>query len=735
MRISSVYRARAFVGLKIVGVMAIAVVAMAVLVRAGQGILAAPLLTPVANDDEIEANSWIARINPAALLANDENTAGMKIELIGTSNGRLEFGYDGVIEYEPWDLSDPIEFQYKLSTNGWGESGVYYYDGHYYKLVEDTVTWADAVVAAETMTIEVDGKTLTSGHLLEIDSSDEEAALSKYVRKNSVWTNGNDIGMEGDWYWGDASLGKQFWQGDSYGSAVGGAYANWHRYEPNNGESQEHCMEANLDADYGDLGWNDVPCDEMMGYIVEFESEPAGAPVVESEVATVEVVYASSGLTCSQNGLVATWDGAVGDVQCVSSGIWNHNADEITLSGSATGYAMFTNLNVNLKTLNLDRLADTSSKSDCDVSGEFCHYIELNRLSALDINVIGDNKIWVMSGGVGELNIGGDGSLATVFLRNYEAAGVTNIKTNVGVFPILGTAEQVGEIAYMAGATNILKGGLYVSATGNFADPPGVVSFGSLFVANDARLVVNVGNIGPKDLHVISFGTLTLGDRVYVIDEMNNEMSDLGDHDFFIVAPIREKTFMIGSDFRVATLVDEASGVKVTTGNKGFLPHYHTLVVTPAEKTEYDYLGEYQNRFLKAYKIDLFELRSDGDGNVLSDLADFSPLTIEMPLGAFAEHKELKVGYLDGVNKKVDFDFTANQRVVGDTVVVTVEHFSDYALFNMSSALSPGSGLLNTSAVAGDSTVALSMLVVQVTAVSLVILFGAYTTLRKKHRK
>lgn len=99
----------------------------------------------------------------------------------------------------------------------------------------------------------------TGWDLVAIESSAENDFLDD-LSANQHWIGASDQGTEGDWQWPD---GTSFWSGDSTGSAVGGAYANWASGQPNDSGGQD----CGVRFDAGT--WNDEACTTTIAYVCE----------------------------------------------------------------------------------------------------------------------------------------------------------------------------------------------------------------------------------------------------------------------------------------------------------------------------------------------------------------------------------------------------------------------------------------------------------------------------------
>lgn len=121
-----------------------------------------------------------------------------------------------------------------------------------------TKSWSDAKAACASL----------GGTLAIIRGASENTAVHSIRGGTEPWIGASDNGSlisgasEGNYHWiGDASA---FWEGGQSGSAVGGAYTNWHGGEPNNASSIEHCLHM-----YASNRWNDLNCENEQSYVCQ----------------------------------------------------------------------------------------------------------------------------------------------------------------------------------------------------------------------------------------------------------------------------------------------------------------------------------------------------------------------------------------------------------------------------------------------------------------------------------
>ncbi len=123
------------------------------------------------------------------------------------------------------------------------------YEGHYYLLVEESLTWHEAEFACEQK----------GGYLAVISSYKENDAIKSIMAKRykNVWLGATDEKQEGVWQW---VTGEEF------------ARNGWNKDEPN-GTTSENYM-GFYEAD-GQFGWNDFAFNagSVVGYICEWDSK------------------------------------------------------------------------------------------------------------------------------------------------------------------------------------------------------------------------------------------------------------------------------------------------------------------------------------------------------------------------------------------------------------------------------------------------------------------------------
>jgi len=138
--------------------------------------------------------------------------------------------------------------------------------GNFYQNTTEFVPWHTASQNAAEASL--NGVPEVTGHLATITSQEENDVIFGLLTATS-WLGGSDEEEEGVWRWVEGpEAGEQFWQGVASGSAVNGAYENWHPAEPNqffgaaDPENYAHMRADGL--------WNDLPSNRNLNYIIEW---------------------------------------------------------------------------------------------------------------------------------------------------------------------------------------------------------------------------------------------------------------------------------------------------------------------------------------------------------------------------------------------------------------------------------------------------------------------------------
>mgnify|MGYP002031788785 CR=1 FL=1 len=170
--------------------------------------------------------------------------------------------------------------------------------GTTYKLfdVGANIKWTDAKAAVDNQDA---ADPLNYHYLATVTSQAEQDEIARQIGDVGInaWLGGQDTAVEGEWRWTegpegkeDGGQGRQFWNGTSGGSAVGGAYENWAANEPNNAGDEDYLQISQGGTPPG--GWNDLPDRDTMGAAYQ----PTGY-VRETEEGNLPVAYHENGST------------------------------------------------------------------------------------------------------------------------------------------------------------------------------------------------------------------------------------------------------------------------------------------------------------------------------------------------------------------------------------------------------------------------------------------------------
>jgi hypothetical protein len=133
------------------------------------------------------------------------------------------------------------------------------FEGHEYRFCSSDKSWASA--RSDCLAAGMD--------LVTVDSLSENAFIVANLTGAS-WMGASDSDAEGVWKW--IASGRQFWQGDKNGSAVGGAFSKWQSGQPDDLLAQD-CGRIG-----GDGTWSDEYCSIARDYVCEGEGVVKGQP-------------------------------------------------------------------------------------------------------------------------------------------------------------------------------------------------------------------------------------------------------------------------------------------------------------------------------------------------------------------------------------------------------------------------------------------------------------------------
>lgn len=129
-----------------------------------------------------------------------------------------------------------------------------WFNGHYYLVVTDEMSWQDAKAHADSLSC-----TGFTARLVTLETEAESEFVADLARAKGIprasWIGCTDVEVEGEWRW-------------ITGELVSNGYEGWYPTQPSNSDGNEH---------FGEIGWhtqsswNDAPGDAPHGFTVEFE--------------------------------------------------------------------------------------------------------------------------------------------------------------------------------------------------------------------------------------------------------------------------------------------------------------------------------------------------------------------------------------------------------------------------------------------------------------------------------
>jgi flagellin-like hook-associated protein FlgL len=152
-----------------------------------------------------------------------------------------------------------------VRANGEDFNGLRLFRGKLYELVDKgmKINWTDSKAEVDALDA---GDANNTYYLATITSETEQAEVGLQIGDVGInaWLGGNDTAVEGEWRWTegpegleDGGQGRQFWQGQSNGSAVNGSFENWGGGEPNDSGNEDYLQISQ--ASNPVASWNDLP--------------------------------------------------------------------------------------------------------------------------------------------------------------------------------------------------------------------------------------------------------------------------------------------------------------------------------------------------------------------------------------------------------------------------------------------------------------------------------------------
>jgi len=191
-----------------------------------------------------------------AALKKGKNTVEIEVTKAHARNGRYMKFLDALVLTKddagfPKSLKPVFDNNYsdigsqlKLVTSKIGPADAKTFDGHWYKLIEEGLSWHEARKRCEAM----------GGYLVCVESKEEAEFIRWMVGGKSIWLGATDEVKEGEWKWVN---GKPF------------TYKNWRDDQPENHVGVEHYLQ--LFDQVNGAQWNDAPEHLKYFFICEWE--------------------------------------------------------------------------------------------------------------------------------------------------------------------------------------------------------------------------------------------------------------------------------------------------------------------------------------------------------------------------------------------------------------------------------------------------------------------------------
>ena len=132
-----------------------------------------------------------------------------------------------------------------------------FFNGHYYEVREDQLSWQNAVSASNSSTY-----LGVSGHLVTVTS----LAEYRYVEKMTpltIWLGASDLGS--------AKLNYTWAVGPEIGQTVNSLFSAWTQGQPDNNANSEDCLQVYAPFNNKTNSWNDANCATPNSFVIEYE--------------------------------------------------------------------------------------------------------------------------------------------------------------------------------------------------------------------------------------------------------------------------------------------------------------------------------------------------------------------------------------------------------------------------------------------------------------------------------
>ncbi|MDB5249160.1 MAG: hypothetical protein JWQ40_3554 [Segetibacter sp.] len=244
-------------------------------------------LTPTATNDMVATCFGSQVTIPfAQLLSNDAGPSGKSISIISSTkptSGTISQSGTAYIYTPAPGFSGTATFTYSIKQN----DGFYFFNGHYYQIIENSATWDKAKKDAEKAVY--NGR---KGYLITISTPEENEFIRSNIR-GDIWIGASDIDKEGTWKWETGPEGIA----TSGGSVI--TFSNWAAGQPDNGgvDPASNPTNASRSGEHYATSGNglraDNPLNNSNPYIIEFGDMETGCLPVVNATATVTITVGS----------------------------------------------------------------------------------------------------------------------------------------------------------------------------------------------------------------------------------------------------------------------------------------------------------------------------------------------------------------------------------------------------------------------------------------------------------
>ena len=217
------------------------------------------------------------------------------------------------------------------------------YNGHYYRLVQEGVSFAEAKTRASNLTF--DGTPSgTPGYLATITSAGENDFLFTVMGGSgqNAWIGGSDEETEGDWKWiTGPEAGTSFFSGVwGNGGPVNGEFSGWNPGEPNQFFGEDPVMQEDYAEVYGSGYWNDIPSEPGRNnyFVVEWGGMPGDNFTTAVSISDAESLPAQSPFAAGDGSEASPYEvSTIAELakvgECSGDGVYFKQTADLDLTG------------------------------------------------------------------------------------------------------------------------------------------------------------------------------------------------------------------------------------------------------------------------------------------------------------------------------------------------------------------------------------------------------------------